>query len=65
MPSLRVRLEQHGQKIVTLAGMSLSICTKLQQTAEINASYWMELIRMVSNFDKEIPGILESIHEYN
>ena len=41
VPSKRARLVQHGQEMVTLAGTRLSICTKPQQTAEINASYCM------------------------
>ena len=40
VPSKRARLAEHGQEMVTLAGTRLRMCTKPQQTAEMNASYW-------------------------
>ena len=34
-------MELLGQQMVTLAGMCICMCTKLQQTAEMNAFYFV------------------------
>ena len=39
VPSKRARLEYHGHEMATLDGTRLKMCTKPQQTAEMNASY--------------------------
>ena len=46
MPSKRARLEYHGQEMVTLSGTRLNMCTKPQQIAEMNASYFQVVLMM-------------------
>ena len=48
VPTKGGRLEQHGQQMGTPAGTSLNMCSKPQQTAEMNTSHCMSQVKRMN-----------------